>query len=239
MPRASRTSRIAKKSGLGVQRVEDGLDEQNVHAAVQQSANLFAVGPDQFIKGRSASGRVADVGADGRGFGRRPDGTGHEADAARLCRHERVRRAPGAFGAGLGQLVRQGFQAVIGEGDGLGIKGVGLDDVGPGLQVFAVDVLDDCRLSDIEQVVVAFEVLALPVLEPIPAEIGFAQLALLDHGPHGAIQDDDPLAQHALQVTGSVHGNVHVCSCQQPRTEAARETLQTNNPLHKHKINIS
>ncbi len=36
--------------GLGVQRIEDGLEQEDVGAAVQQPARLFAIGLAQFVE---------------------------------------------------------------------------------------------------------------------------------------------------------------------------------------------
>ena len=56
-----------------------------------------------------------------------------------------VRRAPGAFRAGLGQFIGQRFQAIIGQRNGLRIERVRLDDVRAGFEVLAMNVLDDVR----------------------------------------------------------------------------------------------
>jgi len=72
-----------------------------------------------------------------------------------------------------------------------------------------VDVLDDRRLGDIQQVVEAFEVPAAPVGKPRAAKRRLIQLALLDHRAHRAVNDDDAFAQQAFQMFNSVrHGLV-------------------------------
>ncbi len=60
----------------------------------------------------------------------------------------------------------------------------------PGFQVGLVNVLDDLRLGQRQQVVVALEV-ARPVAEPFAAVAGLVELVALDHGAHGAVQDQD------------------------------------------------
>ena len=57
---------------------------------------------------------------------------------------------------------------------------------------------DHFRPRQGEQVVVALE-LATVVAQPRAAKGGFVELALLDHGAHGAIEQHDALAEHALQ----------------------------------------
>jgi len=57
--------------GLGVECVEDGLDQEQVSAAIDQPAGIFIVAFDQFIERDFALAGVVDVGADaGRDVGR-------------------------------------------------------------------------------------------------------------------------------------------------------------------------
>ncbi len=199
-----------KERRLPVQRVEDGFDEQEVGSAVQQPANLFAVSGDQGVESGPACTRIVDVGADGRGLGGRPDRARNETHATRLRGHHVIRRAARADGAGAGQFVGQRFHAVIPQGNGLGVERVRFDDIRPSLQVLAVDLLDQARLGDVEQVVITLEVLAPPVLESLAAKIGLTQPALLDHGPHRTVEDDDPFVQQPLKVPCSVRCRAHV-----------------------------
>ena len=101
------------------------------------------------------------------------------------------------------ELVGEVLHAVVGQGDPLGVEGVGLDEVGAGLEVCRVDAADDVRLGEAEQVVVALEV-ALPVGEPLAAVVGLAEPLALDHRAHGAVHDEDPLGESGLQLVGGV-----------------------------------
>ena len=49
---------------LGVQRVEDGLDQQQVGAAVEQAVDLLAIGVAQLVEGDGAEAGIVDVGRD-------------------------------------------------------------------------------------------------------------------------------------------------------------------------------
>ena len=51
-----------EKRGLQVERIDLGLDQEHVHAAVQESARLLAVGFGQIIEGDGPESRVAYVG---------------------------------------------------------------------------------------------------------------------------------------------------------------------------------
>ncbi len=52
----------------------------------------------------------------------------------------------------------------------------------------------------IQEIVQALEVFAAPVLKPLAAKLRLVQLVLLDHRAHRAVNDDDALAQEALQM---------------------------------------
>ena len=68
------------------------------------------------------------------------------------------------------------LHAVIGLGDRGRGEGVGLDDVGAGLEIAQVNVADGLGLRQRQQIVVALEILR-PILEAALAEIAFANLS--------------------------------------------------------------
>ena len=180
--------------GLGVERVEDRLDEQHVGAAVDQPAGLLEVGQDQLVEADVAGARIVDIGGDRRGL---VGGAERSGDIARLAGGAGGRRV----GLGAGQrrrsdveLVGEVGHAVVGQRDPVGVERVGLDEVAACIEVGPVDVGDDLRLGDRQQVVVALEVLT-PVGEPGPAIVGLGELVALDEGAHRAVQDEDPGAQ--------------------------------------------
>ena len=63
---------------------------------------------------------------------------------------------------------------------------------------------DDVGFRDLEQFIVALQVLALPMLEAFPAEIGLPQFKALDHRPHRAIDDSDPLLEQFNELVATV-----------------------------------
>src|SRR5439155_25229710 len=78
-------------------------------------------------------------------------------------------------------------------------EGIGLDDIRAGLQILGVNLLDDLRLCKKEQFETAFEIFALPVAKPFSSIIRLWKFVLLDHGAHGAIENDDAFAQERFQ----------------------------------------
>jgi hypothetical protein len=81
--------------GLGVQRVEDRLDQDQVDAALDQGARRLAIGFRQAVEGDLAEARIVDVGRDAGGLVGRPDGAGHPHRPAGRVR--RLARQPGGF----------------------------------------------------------------------------------------------------------------------------------------------
>jgi hypothetical protein len=61
-----------------------------------------------------------------------------------------------------------------------------------------VNVFDDLGFGQHQQVVAALEIV-WPVLEPLATERGFIKPVLLDHGAHGAVENDDALGEQLSQ----------------------------------------
>ena len=91
--------------------------------------------------------------------------------------------------------------------DAGGAEGVGLDDVGAGLEEAAMDVADHLRLGEREEVAVVEQILG-GVLEAIAANIGFGHAVGADGGAHGAVDDGDAVFEDGFEWVGS--GPVHV-----------------------------
>ncbi len=178
------------QGGLGGERVEDGLDEQHVGAAVEQAADLVAVGQAQVVERGGAEGRIVDLGRQRQRLVGRPDGAGHEARAVRRSRRPLVGHPAGQPRALDIQLVGQILQAVVGLRDGGSREGVGLDEVGAGGEVLGVDVGDDVGPGQYQQVAVALEFDRV-VGKARPPVVGGVELAPLDHGAHRAVQHED------------------------------------------------
>ena len=116
--------------GLGVERVEDGLDEQHVGAAVDQAAGLLQVGLDQLVVGDVAGAGVVDVGRDGCRAVRRPERAQHPARPVGRALGHGVGLGARQGGRGDVHLVGDVLHRVVGQRDALRVEGVGLEQVG-------------------------------------------------------------------------------------------------------------
>src|SRR5687767_14389417 len=94
--------------------------------------------------------------------------TSHAHSANRSPRYPDIGLTPRQAGGLVVQLVRELGHLVVAQGDAVGVERVGLDDVGAGPEVLAVDGRDDLGLGEGEEVVVALHV-ARPLGEPLAA----------------------------------------------------------------------
>ena len=179
---------------LGVERVENGLHQQDVRAAVHQSPRLIRIGFGQLRESHLAGRGVRHV---GRHRGRAVRGahrTRHEAGFLRVAGRELVRRTAGHLGRGFRHLVGQPLHAVVGQRHGVGVERIGFDDVGSRLQVFFVDFAHYIGARQHEQVVAPFQQ-HRPVAEAFAAVILLLQSVALNHRPEASVEQQDAFFQ--------------------------------------------
>jgi hypothetical protein len=80
-----------------------------------------------------------------------------------------------------------------------GGKGICLDDVGAGLDVGVVDILDSLRLSQDQKVVVALLMIGAAD-EAVAAEVVFLKSETLDLHAHRPVEDKDSLTRGGLEL---------------------------------------
>ena len=102
---------------LRVERVEDRLDDEEVHATLDQPVGRLAVGGDELVEPDVPGTGVGDVRRDRRGPVRRSDRPADVARAAGLARLERIGGLPGEPGRGDVHLADDALEAVVGLGD--------------------------------------------------------------------------------------------------------------------------
>ena len=193
-------------AGLQVEGVEHRLGQEQVHPALEQRPDLLRVGLAHLGEGDRPVARVAHVGGHRQALVERAEGAGDEARPRRVPLGEAVRRRPGEAGRRAVQLRHHRLQPVIGLGDARRVEGVGLDEVRPRLEVRRVDLGDDRRLGEDQQVVVPPEI-ARVVPEPLAAERCLVEAAALDHRPHRAVEEQDAALEQVAQGRFGVHGH--------------------------------
>ncbi len=186
-----------KDRRLGVQGVEDRLDQDQVRPAVNQAPQLLAVRQAQVVEANRAVAGVVHVRRHRGGAVRRPERSRHETPPPV--------RGLGALGGAADQtravavqFVDHRAHAVVGLRDGSGGEGVGLQNVRTCHGVGVVDPLDGIGLGEDQKVIVTLLVTVADA-ETVAAELLLMEVEPLDLRPHGAVKDQDPLARGRLQ----------------------------------------
>ncbi|MND47409.1 hypothetical protein D3C80_383030 [compost metagenome] len=183
---------------LGVEGVEDGLDQDQVGAALDQATGGLDVVLYQLIEGDVAVAGVVDVRGNRAGAAGRAE---HAGDEARLVR--------GFQGLGIGhlagdaraldvQLVDQRLHAVVGLGNLRGVEGVGFENIGASVKIRFFDSGNDIWAREQQQVVVAFDI-AWPIGEARATIVVFLEAVALDHSTHAAIENQNALFECLLK----------------------------------------
>ena len=170
---------------LDGQQVEEGLDDDDVDAAVEQAPGLHL----ELV----AQGGEADL-AQRRELGARPDRSGHEPGM--IGGGEAVGRLPGDAGPGQVDLVGPVSHVVLTQSGWKTTEGARLDDVDAHLQEAGVELTDDVGPGDDQHLVAA--------LEGFAPEIVRREVPLLDAGAERAVIDEDAVA-HGVEEAG--HGS--------------------------------
>src|SRR2546423_1687267 len=213
-----------------VERVEDRFDEKQIDAAFEERSGLLTVGFPDLVKIRGTKTRIVHVRRERRRDGQGTHGAAYETPAPRFLCHalRSPQGVPGRLAVIFFNNPRQflvvddalkklevfstagrfAFEKKIVETDRSAAKSVRLDNVRAGFEVIPMNLLDHVRSGKEEDFEAAFEIFARPVFEAIAAKLGLTELALLDHGAHGAVEDDDALAHERFERMESVarHG---------------------------------
>ena len=178
---------------LGVQGVEDGLNQQHVNATVDERLHLFVVRGDDLVVGAPAECGVLHGRRHGKRLVRGAHRTRGEAGPRGVLLGHRHAALLGELRRDLVQVVHDVLlvQLVIKLRDHRGVERVRFDDVRPSLEVLHVDLLHNVGAGDHQDVVVALQVVGV-VLEPLAPEVFFLELVRLHRGAHGAVDDHDP-----------------------------------------------
>jgi hypothetical protein len=164
--------------GFEFEDVLDGFDDEDVGAAVDETADLIEEEIDDLLESVLTEHRVLGGGEETGGA----DGAGDEAGVSGGA--VVLRDAAGEFGGGAIELVGLVAEAVFLQLDFAAAEGVGFEDVDAGVEVAGVDVFDDGGVDEDEVVVAAL----------FAAVVFGSELEVEDGGAHGAVVDEDALA---------------------------------------------
>ena len=187
-----------EQAGLHHQRVERRLAQQQVDAPLDQRVDLFVVGGHHLVERGAAVAGIIHIAGDRELLVGRANRAGHEPQLLGRPQVHFIDRPAGERHRGQVQLPHAVLQMKIGHGHARGPEGVGLDDIGAGFQILPVNLLDGSRLSDRQDVDEVLEIVRM-IGELTAAKIGLAEHQRVHHGSHGAVQNQNPLAQKLFE----------------------------------------
>ena len=191
-----------RDSRLGVQGVEDRLDEQQVHAALSQRRHLLGIRGVDVVEGNGPERRVVDPRRQGQGDVQRPDRARHQP-AGRLAA-DLVDGLAGEPRASEVHVPDRSLQAVVCLADARRRECVGGGDIGAGGEVLPVDIQDDVGPGEVQNVRIAGHVVRV-LAEDLAAIVPGCQPSALQHRAPRAIEDQDPLVKQAPDGFGVGH----------------------------------
>ena len=177
--------------GLRVERVEDRLDQEQVDAAVAQREHLLRVRGDHVLEADRAVGRVLDLRRERERHVQRPDGARDEA----VVLVGDLAGEPRPFEV---HVAHRRLERVVGLADARRREGVRGRDVRAGLEVGAMDALDDLRARQVEQVGIALDVPRV-LAEALAAPLLLGQPAVLEQDAPRAVEHGDPLGEECFE----------------------------------------
>ena len=175
---------------LGIQRVEDGLDEQHVHTAFHQRLYLFVIGGKELVVGQFAGCGIADVTTHRTSLVRGSHGAADPSGM--LLRSVLIGHRPGYPCTFESHLAGKVFQMIVGLADALAAEGIGCNQVCTGLQITAVNLTDDAWARQVEHVVVARHH-TFHLTKPLSAEVTLLQLEPLNLSSHCSVEYQNAL----------------------------------------------
>ena len=184
--------------GLGIEGVEDRLDQDQIGAALDQAVSGFGVVFHQLIEGHVAVTGVVHVWRQRAGAAGRAENAGNEARLVGCFKGFSVSDLAGEAGTFYVQLIGQRFHAVIGLGNLGGVEGVGFENVRTSVQIGLFDGPNHVRTTENQQVVVAFDI-TWPVGEAFATVVLFLQPVALDHCAHATIENQNALFEGLLE----------------------------------------
>ncbi len=186
------------QTGLGVERVEDRLDQQEIDPALDEAAGLLGVRRPHLVEGHRPEGRVVHVGRDRQRAVRRSECARDEAGTLGRARRPGVGGCTGETRRRHVELVDQRLELVVGLRDRRRGEAVGLDDVRARGEILVVDPRDHVRAREDQDLVVPLQVVGV-LAEALAAIVRLGQAVALDHRAHGTVQDENPAAEQLVE----------------------------------------
>ncbi|MDT4848669.1 hypothetical protein FQZ97_827650 [compost metagenome] len=181
-----------KNGGLCVQRIEDGFNQNNVGAAIDQAANLVGIGNAQIIECHRTIARIVDIRRQRRGAVCRSQSTCNKAAATIFLLRTESRAARKTRAVAV-QLIDGIFHAVVGLRDGGRRKCIGFENISASHCIGKVNFFNRLWLGECQKIVVALQ-LAIAGTETLAAKMLFVKAQPLNLRTHGTVENQNALA---------------------------------------------
>jgi len=206
---------------LGIQRVKNGLHQQQFSPPVEEPFDLYTVGRLHLIEGDRPETRIIDIGRKRKRFVGGPDGPRHITGFGGIGRREFVSQHPGNFCRCLVHGMYPPLCLIVGLRNRVGIEGVGRKNICPRFQILPVYRGNDLRLRERKNIVVPLQVEHMGGKQLSP-EILLGQMKILDQRSHGPIEHQHAMPQFFMYIfLDHLHllnnpGSLFSTSCLQP-----------------------
>ena len=182
---------------LGIQRVENRFDEQQIHPSLYQRLHLFLIGRSQFVKSQCPITGIVHVWTHRTGLVRRSHRTGYPTRLFRgKCR--KAVSCPTCDACGLQiDFTATVLQMIVGHGNALGAECIGFDNVCSGLQIGLMNLLNQFRTGNAKHIIVTLH-LSGQIAEAFTTKVLFTQMIILDHSSKGSVQNQNTLSDYFL-----------------------------------------
>ena len=179
---------------LRIQRIEDGLNQNSVYPTVDQCFHLFQI---SIIENTFGKGLTSSSGHRTRTTSR-SYATHHEPGLVWILTGILISQFTSNPTGLQVDLTTMGLQTIVAHGDGLCIKGIGLDEIGSCVKVFPMDLTQHKRTGERQYIITPLQFIRM-LYKTCPTEVLLSQMIALNHRTHSTIQHQYPLLSHLFQ----------------------------------------
>ena len=134
-----------KDSSLGIQRVENGFNQDSVHSSFQQSLHLFLVSICQLIKSYGTESRIIHIRTHGTSLIGRTDRTRYKTRFIRILASIFIGQFTSQLGCSQIYLPTTFFHMIVSHGNTLRIEAIRFNDISTDFQIFSMNILNHMR----------------------------------------------------------------------------------------------
>ena len=184
---------------FGIERVDDRFEQQNVNAAVDQTADLIDVRVFHFVERDVPKRGVVHVWRDRQRAIGRPHRSGDDARPGGPGGGDFVGDAAGKPRGFEVHLVGKVLEVVVRLRHHVRVERVRLENICAGVEVLPMNSGDDLRLCQRQKIVIAAKIARVRG-EARAAIVGFGKRVALDHRAHRAVQDQNAIRGEGVET---------------------------------------